>query len=350
MANQQRDGNRMNLEDTLGKMIHSRLGTESTRLLDRFKSRAPVILEERLKESINYERSRRMIWSEPLQLLETFIVISLELGEKSNAEGRPRAAIDKDLSFEVLTRLHGRACRIAQEVVLLLEGGFPSGAYARWRALHEVAVTSNLIRRYGNELATRYLEHESIERIDAMRVNQKHHEKTGMEPYSPEELARADEIEASLVKRFGKGFKSDYGWAASITGIGRPTFTDLEQQAGLAYLRPYYKLACDDIHAGARAIKFNIGVAGEMSDFILAGPTDAGMSYPGQNTAISLMQVNVSIVSRPPKTEDVVILGALQELSREVCYAFANTEKEQEERLSKERPTVEPATFRFIKP
>lgn len=341
----------MNSEDMIREDIHSKFEAEATRLLGQYKSEAPQILRERHRESEYHDRMRYRIWKEPLQLLETFIQISLEMGAKHNSEGRPRAASKDDYSFEVLTRLHGRACRIAQEVVLLLEGGFSSGAYARWRALHEVAVTSTLIKKYGSELATRYLHHEAFERIDATRVNQKHHEKTGMEPYSPEEIARANETEAALVKRFGKMFKSDYGWAATIPGIGRLTFAELEKHAGLGHLRPYYKLACDDIHTPARAIKFNIGVIGEMSDFILAGPTNAGMSYPGQNTVISLMQVNTCIVPRPPKTEDAIVLGALNELMRQACLAFANTEKEQEERHSRQqgKPTIEPPTFRFIK-
>ena len=44
----------------------------------------------------------------------------------------------------MLIRLHGKAVLTAREVLTLLRNGYSSGAFARWRTLHEVRVMSCL--------------------------------------------------------------------------------------------------------------------------------------------------------------------------------------------------------------
>ncbi len=38
----------------------------------------------------------------------------------------------------VLMRQHANACRITGEIILMLKGGYPDGAIARWRTLFEI--------------------------------------------------------------------------------------------------------------------------------------------------------------------------------------------------------------------
>ena len=61
----------------------------------------------------------------------------------------------RDYVFEALSRLLARACRIAEEVLVLLKAGYGQGALARWRALHEVAVVADLIAENGEDCAER---------------------------------------------------------------------------------------------------------------------------------------------------------------------------------------------------
>jgi hypothetical protein len=331
--------------------IQAVIDKESARAVNRFKADAPGILKQYHKESRHLERDIQRTWSKPLHLLETFIGISQEVGAKFNLEEGPRAERRRDYTFLILVRLHGRSCRIAREILLLLKSGYPAGAYARWRALHEVAVIDRLVTMNGNDLAERYINHEVIERINGMRVNQQYHERIGMDPYSETEIANATQTETKLIHRYGEKFKRDYGWAASILGKKDATFRELEKLAGLDHLRPYYKLASDDIHAGARILRTNIGVIGAQRDIILAGPTDAGLSLPGQNTVISLMHVNTCTLSVRPDMENVVLSGSLLELCHEACLAFADAEARQEERLRTHTQLhIKSPTFRFIKP
>lgn len=73
----------------------------------------------------------------------------------------------QDYLFEALTGLHARACRVAVEIHHLLAGGFPMGALARCRTLHEIAVTMMILADFGcmdehPDLAERFLLHEDI--------------------------------------------------------------------------------------------------------------------------------------------------------------------------------------------
>ena len=74
-----------------------------------------------------------------------------------------------DPVFEALIGLYARACRVAREVHHLLSGGFPFGALARSRTLHELAVITIGIADYGRDeahadLADRFLQHAWIAR------------------------------------------------------------------------------------------------------------------------------------------------------------------------------------------
>ena len=56
---------------------------------------------------------------------------------------------NNDQVFFVLWRLHARSCQITMEILALLKSGFADGAHARWRTLHEIAVTALFIKQQG---------------------------------------------------------------------------------------------------------------------------------------------------------------------------------------------------------
>ena len=59
------------------------------------------------------EDQNSFLWREPFELLEALIYISQEIGSEFDQEFRPNAVKDNDLVFEVLIRLHHRACQTA---------------------------------------------------------------------------------------------------------------------------------------------------------------------------------------------------------------------------------------------
>lgn len=100
-------------------------------------------------------------WSEPLEALRMLLELCRQEGDAFNITFlKSKHPITRN---EALARLHIRACRIAEEILLLIENGHTEGAQARWRTLHEVTITATLIADGGDALAERYFDHQAIE-------------------------------------------------------------------------------------------------------------------------------------------------------------------------------------------
>lgn len=180
-------------------------------------------------------------WGDGISLLRMLITIAREVGSEIHMSGRK--ATDAPLSLSVLTRLHARACQIAEEIVCLLEGGFADGAMARWRTLHEISAVSALIHEHGEELAERYMEHDAIENARAARQYQKYHGRLGVDAIAADEIQEIEERAKALKDKYGKEFGSSNGWAAKHLGIVEPKIDQLIAAAKIDHLLPYYKLA-----------------------------------------------------------------------------------------------------------
>jgi hypothetical protein len=146
---------------------------------------------------------------------------------------------------DALLLLHCSATLTFQEVGTLLREGFWAGAAARWRALHEVAVTALLISQSRPDLAERYLDHGHVVQTRRLSEYMTAH---GRGPVGSVELAtrasRSQElIEHHTMADQGISFSAPYGWATPLMPLGKkgrripPTFEKLEELAGLKGLR-----------------------------------------------------------------------------------------------------------------
>lgn len=157
--------------------------------------------------------------------------------------------------FAALTQLHAKSVLVLKEIQALLESGFPDGAMARWRTLHELAVFSCIIESC-SESANFYLLSEHINNAKSARCYSEHLSSDSYQPYTPEELAEINEAEAEAIKLVGGlNTKEENFWAIPYLKTkgysGRPTFYELEQHTDMGQFRPYYKLACEKVHAPA---------------------------------------------------------------------------------------------------
>jgi len=91
-----------------------------------------------------------------------------------------------------------------------------------------------------------------------------------------------------VLKRFGKEFGGEYGWAAYHLKTKRVTFTRLEEEAGDATMRSPYKMASYNVHAGPKGLYFKLGNL-DGSPALLAGASNAGLTDPAQHAARSLV-------------------------------------------------------------
>jgi hypothetical protein len=283
---------------------------------------APSMLRQREKEIRSFEARLAERWRRPLDSLTMFLVLAMEAGYTFNRECRQRAAAENDCVFEVLTRLHARACQIASEVLVLLKAGHADGAHARWRSLHEVAVVGFFVASAGNDVAERYLLHDAVDSYKAAKAHQRHCKALGVEPLSEQELRDIKSAYDQLVARFGPSYKEQYGWAAPAIGPKRPTFSAVEDAAGLGHLRPFYNMACHNVHADSKSLFFRLGLHRQDHDALLAGPSNTGLADPGHATAISLGQITTALLCTKPDMDRLVTCSVLMRLAREVGGQF----------------------------
>jgi len=299
-------------------------------ILSSLRRRAAKMLQGRRKDRRSFESATAKAWRKPLDLLEMLIVICLEAGDEFNREWREGEARDNGYVLEVLSRLHARACQVASEILVLLRTGHADGAHARWRCLHEIAVVGFFVGSGGDEVAERYLLHDVIECHKAALQYAEYSSRMGLDPISPEELSELEAERDELLKRFGTGYGSDYGWAVKILGKKRPTFSDIEKRVELDHLRPYYKLASHNVHANARGVFFKLGLI-PTEEILLAGPSNIGLADPGNQCALSLSQITVALLTAQPNLDRLVVCDIVQTVEREVGEAFVEVHERLEE-------------------
>src|SRR5262249_21611006 len=109
-------------------------------------------------EVIGFRRRLAERGGAPFELLRLMYGLAREYGETIGTAFRDDGASPPPHLMEALSRLHARSCRLAAETLALLEAGFPEGALARWRALHEVATVAMFLSDHDEQLAERYMD------------------------------------------------------------------------------------------------------------------------------------------------------------------------------------------------
>jgi hypothetical protein len=322
----------MHLEEAIAQAVPDVLQSFSEMLLDEWKQHANEVLAEQRSERARFNESAYNIWGEAINWLDVLVGVCLEEGARFNELFREEAAQTDDFVFDALTRLHARGCQIGFEILALLKNGFADGAHARWRTLHELAVVAMFLAEHGRTVAQRYLEHSGIANYWEAKAYQRHCNALGYPPLSKEEVQQISTLRDSLIKKYGKDFDQDYGWAGSALSGKRSTFADLEKSVSLDHLRPFYKLANINVHAGSKGGYFRLGSPPQNDNLLLAGSSLFGLADPGQNTAISIHQLTVALLLSRPNLDRVAFAQAIQMLLDEVLMAFIKAHEELENR------------------
>ncbi|MEZ9041736.1 MULTISPECIES: DUF5677 domain-containing protein [unclassified Vibrio] len=248
-------------------------------------------------------------WKSGFDLLETHIVICTEAGETLNSEHRPQAAEQGDLVFDLLVRHHARACHIANEILCLMKNGFPDAAHSRWRALHEVSATALFIAKHGQECAERFYFHDVVDSYDAMKEHRKYESRLQAKAPTDTEIQEVKKVYDDLIKKYGKGYSGHYGWAAYLfPAHNRVGFGAIEKDVGLEHLRPYYKWASQNIHAGSKGLRNRLALEECEEDILVVGQSNSGMTDPAHATAISLLQVTSALLMLRPSMDAIVMM------------------------------------------
>jgi hypothetical protein len=138
-----------------------------------------------------------------------------------------------------------------------LRSGFSTGAFARWRTLHEIWVVFALLSEGDEELAHRYLARDAVESAKGQREYEETWQALGFDPPDWTSQQR-DELRSSLRQEYGASFLEGYGWAAPLFGGRAPTFRQSQKLAKLDHWRGYYRMASHGTHANPKGIRWNI--------------------------------------------------------------------------------------------
>ncbi len=317
--------------------VENIINSVSEKLVKDWKKQSKSILRELRIERRNFNSYNNKIWGNALSLLEMLIDISLDTGAEFNQKFRPLAFQENDFVFEALTRLHARSCQVGSEILILLQHGFADGAHARWRTLHEISVVARFVAHHDNDLAERYLVHSIVADYQRAVEYRKHSEKLSYAPIPGDVFDEIKSNYEAAIAKYGSGFKNDYGWASTILNKDRPSFTDIEEKAGISYMRPFVKLAHMNIHAGSKGIIFRLGSPPAGPNLIVAGSSIYGVGEPAQNTAYSIDLAIETLLLSKSSFDNLGFVLAFRKLMREVIWEFDRVMTKQENRNNSEK-------------
>jgi len=298
--------------------LHEALDGVAPRIAQDLVRRAPRMLRRHRRLNRGFERHFRKHWGKALDRFYAIVVCAEEVGHELHRGHREAAAEEDDPVFEALIGLYARACRIAREVHHLLSGGFPFGALARSRTLHELAVITIVIADYGREeehadLADRFIQHAMIAHYTDAKQYQENCEALGREPLSAEDMARMEQEHDLLVERYGKTYKERYGWATGVDGrLSAPTFRDLEGLVDMSHLRWHYRQQSHEVHADATGWESNVLESGGRA-YLTTDRVNFGLAEPAHLALVSLHQCAASLLAGIQgdfKTKDLLALKA----------------------------------------
>lgn len=178
---------------------------------------------------------------------------------------------------------------------------------------------------HGQNVAKRFLDHEIVESYRQAQDYQKHCRELGQKPLTKEELQELEREHNAVLNTYGKDFDDRFwGWISTSTlQKSNRNFKEIEKSVKLDLQRPYYNMACYNVHSGPKGTRFKLGlVQNAEKELLLAGPSLFGVADLGQGVAISLYQVTVNILSIKNTMKRLIVIKTMEKLLGEICSAF----------------------------
>jgi hypothetical protein len=284
-------------------------------ILDALTKNWPEELKLQNEETSGFRERLEGRWGKAFNGLRMLITISREIG--GDAAGASPKTRKGRARHGMLVRLHARGCQLGSEIMTLMENGYADGAIGRWRTLYEVGVVATLIAEWGDEAATRYVAHDIVESKKGMEDFKRCASSLGYLPPSKRETDAVLRKYERARRKFGKEFLSPYGWAGAFMTNKEPKFSDLELAAQQAPMRPYYRMASHQVHAGPKGITFQLGALGDQGT-LLAGASNAGFADPAERMAVSLVQITMLLMEPIESMDDLVALRCLVDIRDQI--------------------------------
>ncbi|HDS1151353.1 TPA: hypothetical protein QDZ66_002107 [Pluralibacter gergoviae] len=297
---------------------------QSATLLEYYKKETPNIVNNNKLIHYDFKKKHLIHWGNALNLLEMHIEICIRYGSNFS-ENRIQT---KDSFYEnhigLLIRLHAKACSTANEILLLLKNGFADAAHARWRSLHEINVTLKFIQTFGPECSERFIAHEIYDSYYGMKSHKNHELRLQEKGPSENDCKIITELFRNAIKKYGKEFDSQYGWAVPFLNNipGKAGFQTIEKAVNLDHMRPYFKWASQRVHINTKTIINSLSLPYNNNHILNIGPSNYGLTDPAQAMAISLGQATTWLIMTEESEKNVIIINLLSELSQIIGKEF----------------------------
>lgn len=279
------------------------------------------------KNQKNFENRLYGRWKMPIDLLECLIRISLEAGESHTKRFENTTNSTDKFKREALIKIHARALQISNEILVLLKSGYADGANARWRSLHELAVISLFLSKECDEIAKRYLEHAAVKSFKEAEDYRACYKILGCSPMKRSDFNRIKKTKEELCNKYNDNFGSEYGWIPSSLLKNR-TFRALEKHVKRDNLHPFYNSSNNSVHGGAKGF-YRLGLMQDTQhNILLVGASNYGLSTPLQNTANSLLDINISLLSIGSNLESILSLHIMKSYINEIGIKAFSVQKE----------------------
>lgn len=228
---------------------------------DSVKTIEAIMFEKVLEERANTDEfiaRQNQRWGKAFVASEAMYICILESAEEYSKYVLEHYKDEKSSLYPVLRYIHGRAMQIYLEILCLNKNGFADAAYARWRSLYELSITSAFIKRYGEVVAKAFLHSADTE----------------------------DRYEWARQADCFKNFKGKY-----------VRFADIQRNCELATdeWKKEYTFVNQLVHASPQGTMYRLGC--KTNDVLLVGRSDWGMAISAMHAAISLSQITSDFFS-----------------------------------------------------
>jgi hypothetical protein len=187
------------------------------------------------------------------------------------------------------------------------------------------------LQQSDEELTARYLDHEVVESWKAVQKHITYQGRISEKPPTQKAQQKLKQRYDSMLAKYGKPFKEQYGWAASVLAHPRPSFADIELAVKLDHLRPYYQLASHPVHANSKGLYFKIGAFRRRG--IAASATNHGFATPASSAFVSASQILMALMMVVPSLDAIMNVKLVRQLSEEAEIAFVRTQRAEMKRF-----------------
>jgi hypothetical protein len=234
--------------------------------------------------------------------------------------------------INAIRRLHQKSTLVSSEIIYLIKGGYAAAALSRWRTLFETSSISILLALNDESLSKRYLDYAVIETKKEMDVYLRNYTSLGFEEISKDRQESIQTNYDNILKKHGKDFCEDYGWAGIVLSKKKSNLHDIIDHIGSQYMKPFYKLSNNYIHGGPKSLMYNLGyIDGVLGDNTISCQSNIGFTDPAQLCAISFFNSTLAFLSVNPNLEDFTVLLNLYYKINRIAKGFAKIEKEIEQ-------------------